>query len=129
MGVKERKERDRQEMRELIIQTAHRLFLDHGFEGVSIRNLADVIEYSPAVIYLYFKDKRELFYTIQGEAFKAFNEFVVDGKTIDKPFDRLIDLSQKYMAFALQYPKYYDLMFVAESPPIIENSEDWLLKR
>ena len=57
MGVKERKERDREEMRETILKSAHQLFVDKGFEDVSIRNIAEAIEYSPATIYLYFKDK------------------------------------------------------------------------
>ena len=62
MGILERKERDREDMRRLILGAARQLFLEQGYEKTSIRNIADVIEYSPATIYLYYKDKNELFF-------------------------------------------------------------------
>lgn len=126
MGVKERKERDRLEMREMILQSAHSLFLDKSFEEISIRNIADAIEYSPATIYLYFKDKNEIFYALQGEAFKIFNSYVADVVSIDNPFDRLIELARKYISFTFTHPKYYNIMFIMESPMNCdENSENW----
>lgn len=126
MGVKERKERDRLEMREMILQSAHSLFLDKSFEDISIRNIADAIEYSPATIYLYFKDKNEIFYALQGEAFKIFNSYVADVVSIDDPFDRLIELAKKYISFTITHPKYYNIMFIMESPMNCdENSENW----
>lgn len=127
MGVKERKERDRKLMHELILKSAHQLFLDRGFEAVSIRNIADAIEYSPAVIYLYIKDKREIFYSIQGEAFKAFNVFIADVTAVSKPFDRLVALAERYVQFTFQHPRYYSIMFMQESPSANEeNSANWI---
>jgi AcrR family transcriptional regulator len=116
MGVKERKERDRLEMRERIVQSAHNLFLDKSFEEISIRNIADAIEYSPATIYLYFKDKNEIFYALRGEAFKIFNSYVADVMSITSPFGRLIGLANKYISFTFTYPKYYNIMFTMEPP-------------
>jgi len=127
MGVKERKERDRLEMREMILQSAHNLFLDKSFEEISIRNIADAIEYSPATIYLYFKDKNEIFYALQGEAFKIFNSYVADVVSVANPFDRLIELANKYISFTFTHPKYYNIMFIMESPMNCdENSENWM---
>jgi AcrR family transcriptional regulator len=126
MGVKERKERDRQEMRETILNSAHQLFVDKGFEDVSIRNIAEAIEYSPATIYLYFKDKNEIFYALHGEAFKKFNEFLAPLATIKDPFKRLIKMGEKYMEFAFHSPKYYDIMFIMQAPMDCDkNSEEW----
>jgi len=126
MGVKERKERDRQEMRETILQSAHQLFVDKGFDDVSIRNIAEAIEYSPATIYLYFKDKNEIFYALHGEAFKKFNEFMMDLATIKDSFKRLIKMGEKYMEFTFKFPKYYDIMFIMQAPMDCDkNSEDW----
>jgi AcrR family transcriptional regulator len=126
MGVKERKKRDREEMRETILQSAHHLFLDKGFDEVSIRNIAEAIEYSPATIYLYFKDKNEIFYALHGEAFKKFNEFLSPLATIKDPFKRLIKMGEKYMEFAFHTPKYYDIMFIMQAPMDCDkNSEDW----
>jgi AcrR family transcriptional regulator len=126
MGVKERKERDRQVMRETILQSAHQLFVDKGFEDVSIRNIAEAIEYSPATIYLYFKDKNQIFYALHGEAFKKFNEFLSPLVAIKDPFKRLIKMGEKYMEFAFHSPKYYDIMFIMQAPmDCDENSEEW----
>ena len=126
MGTKERKEREKLEMKDLILQSAHHLFLDKGFDQVSIRNIAEAIEYSPATIYLYFKDKDEIFYALHGEAFKSFNAFVGPITTIKDPLERLFTLGEKYMEFAATNPKYYEIMFITESPMRCEeNSEKW----
>ncbi|GHN00372.1 TetR family transcriptional regulator [Cytophagales bacterium WSM2-2] len=126
MGVKERKERDRQEMRETILQSAHQLFVDKGFDDVSIRNIAEAIEYSPATIYLYFKDKNEIFYALHGEAFKKFNEFMSDLATVKDPFKRLIKMGEHYMDFTFKFPKYYDIMFIMQAPmDCNKDSDEW----
>lgn len=126
MGVKERKERDRQEMRDIILQSAHQLFVDKGFEDVSIRNIAEAIEYSPATIYLYFKDKNEIFYALHAEAFKIFNSYMLDLAEIKDPFTRLIKMGERYMEFTFKFPKYYDIMFIMQAPMNCDiNSEEW----
>jgi AcrR family transcriptional regulator len=126
MGVKERKEREKQDMRELILKAAHQIFVDKSFEEVSIRNIADEIEYSPATIYLYFKDKNEIFYALHTEAFKVFNQYVAEIMTIANPFDRLVAMGRKYMAFARKYPKYYDIMFITKAPMDCHlNKDKW----
>ena len=126
MGVKERKERDKLEMREKILQSAHRLFTDRGFSEVSIRNIADSIEYSPATIYLYFKDKNEIFYELHNQAFRKFNEEMAFLQTVADPFDRLIKMGEKYIEFMYANPNYYNIMFLTEAPMQCEiNNEDW----
>ncbi len=127
MGVKERKERDRVDMKELILNSAHQLFIDKGFDEVSIRNIAEAIEYSPATIYLYFKDKNEIFFALHGEAFKIFNQFVAEVFMIKDPFKRLVAIGEKYMEFTFKYPKYYTIMFIAEAPMLCDqNTEGWI---
>ena len=69
MGIVERKEREKEDMRRLILNAARKLFLEQGYEKTSIRNIADAIEYSPATIYLYYKDKNELLFALHEEAF------------------------------------------------------------
>jgi AcrR family transcriptional regulator len=126
MGVKERKERDRQDKRELILQSAHKLFLNRSFDEISIRNIAESIEYSPATIYLYFKDKDEIFFALHTEAFKKFNSYLSQIITIKNPMERLIKLGEKYIEFTFAHPKYYDIMFIMNAPMNCdENSEDW----
>ena len=126
MGVRERKERDKAEMRDMILQSAHKLFIDRGFEEVSIRNIAESIEYSPATIYLYFKDKNDIFYALHTEAFKKFNTYMADLANIPDPFNRLIGMGERYIQFTLEHAKYYEIMFIMDNPmDCDENQEKW----
>lgn len=124
MGVKERKERDKEAMRDMIIQSAHQLFVDRGFEEVSIRNIAEAIEYSPATIYLYFKDKNDIYYSIQGEAFKIFNKYMAESATVKDPLKQVIKMGEQYVKFAHKYPAYYKIMFIAEAPMMCDQTTD-----
>jgi AcrR family transcriptional regulator len=126
MGIKERKVRDKEVMHDLILQSAHKLFIDRGFEEVSIRNIAEAIEYSPATIYLYFKDKNEIFHAIHGEAFKIFNRFMADAFNTKDPFKQLTKMGEQYIKFSIKYPNYYNIMFIAEAPMQCDKTcEGW----
>jgi AcrR family transcriptional regulator len=116
MGITERKEREREEMRELILRSAQDLFLENGYEKTSIRGIADAIEYSPATIYLYYKDKNELLLALHVKAFeKMMQEFAVIAAVAD-PFERLKSLGNQYIKFAVENPELYDLMFIMQAP-------------
>jgi AcrR family transcriptional regulator len=116
MGIAERKEREREEMRERILQGAQKVFLANGYEKTSIRTIADAIEYSPATIYLYYKDKNALLFALHEQAFlKMMGEFAVLS-TIADPFDRLIEMGNLYINYAIKNPELYDLMFIMEAP-------------
>jgi AcrR family transcriptional regulator len=111
MGISERKERDKREMENLILETAMKLFLEEGYKNLTIRRLAEKIEYSPATIYLYFKDKDEIFLTLQKMAFQKFYEFQSSGQHIEDPLERLYIQGRAYLQFAIENPGYYELIF------------------
>jgi AcrR family transcriptional regulator len=112
MGIKERKENEKSEMKELILKTAMNLFLDEGFNNITIRNIAEKIEYSPATIYLYFKNKDEILYTLRREGFEKLYEWQKTSLNINDPLKRLLKHGEAYILFALENPEYYDLMFM-----------------
>ena len=116
MGIKERKELEKQEMRKLILDTAMKLFLEKGIENITLRNIAEKIEYSPATIYLYFKDKDELIYTLHREGFEKLYGWQQKILSIKDPLKRLHKHAQMYVSFALENPEYYDLMFIERAP-------------
>jgi AcrR family transcriptional regulator len=118
MGTKERKQRDKKEMVENILVEAMKLFLDQGYKNVTIRKIAEKIEYSPATIYLYFKDKDEILFTLQTRAFEKFYRAQMEIQNIEDPVERLIAHGNNYIKFALDNPEYYDLMFIMEQPII-----------
>lgn len=116
MGIVERKEREREEMRRLILDAAQKLFLANGYEKVSIRNIADEIEYSPATIYLYYKDKNELFFALHQAAFTKLIQDFAPITQIENPFDKLVEMGRLYLQFAVINPELYDLMFIMTAP-------------
>ncbi|GGM91056.1 TetR family transcriptional regulator [Dyadobacter beijingensis] len=126
MAIKERKEREKQEMRNLIIESATAMFLKQGYDKTSIRNIADDIEYSPATIYLYFKDKDEIFYVIHENAFDILDKLLRQHEAIADPLERLDAIGRTYIKFGLENPDYYDLMFIMRAPmEQIKNEEKW----
>ncbi len=125
MGIKDRKERDRQEMRDNILEVASNMFLEEGYDKTSIRNIADKIEYSAGTIYQYFKDKDDIFLTIHRQAFdKLFTHFNQIAQ-IEDCFERLYRLGYIYIKFALENPKLYDLMFIMHAPMNALKDELW----
>ena len=64
MGITERKEKQKQDIKKMILDASVKLFVEDGFEHVTMRKIADLIEYSPTTVYLYFKDKNEIFFHI-----------------------------------------------------------------
>ena len=127
MGIIQRKERDKQEMRLKILETAKQIFIEEGFEKASIRAIADRIEYSPATIYLYFKDKNELFFSVHEMGFeKLILEMTNAIEGINDPVEELRARGFAYMKFAFQNPEMYDLMFILNAPmESMKDSETW----
>lgn len=126
MGISERKEREKQEMRRRILDVAMNMFLVDGYEKTSLRNIAEKIEYSPATIYLYFKDKDELFYEVQKDAFQKLNEVFAQHVTATEPLARLGQICHTYVQFGIANPELYDLMFIIRAPMnVVEEKEMW----
>ena len=126
MGIAERKERDRVEMRQRIIDAAIQMFLEEGYEKTSIRNIAEKIEYSPATIYLYYKDKDELLYDVQGQAFEKLDLAFHEKATAKDPLKRLEQILFTYVRFGKNNPELYDLMFIIRAPMnVMEEKELW----
>lgn len=116
MGIKERKKLEKQRMQERILATAMKLFLNEGFERVTIRRIAEVIEYSPATIYLYFKNKNEILYALHVAGLEKFYKRQQTVLSIKDPQKRLYQHAKVYVEFALENPEYYDLMFIMKEP-------------
>ena len=70
MGVKERQEREREAVARAILDAARELFVAEGYHNVSIRKIAERIEYSPAAIYSYFPSKDDIFFALAEEGFR-----------------------------------------------------------
>ncbi len=130
MGIPERKERDKQEMRKLILDTAMNLFLEEGFGTVSLRRIAEKIEYSPATIYLYFKDKDEILFALHTAGFEELYRRQQEVLAVKDPWKRFMKHGEIYIRFGLDNPEYYNLMFIMRSPARkFSNGEEWAVGR
>ena len=113
MGVKERRARQKEELRQKILLAARELFVNEGYENVSMRKIADKIEYSPTTIYLYFKDKADLLDSVCKETLLHLLDTLEQLKK-DKgdPVETLRKSGRAYIEFGLKYPQDYKLTFV-----------------
>jgi AcrR family transcriptional regulator len=127
MTISTRKERQKEELRGKILQAAKELFMMKGFEDTSIRNIAEKIEYSPTTIYLYFKDKDDIFCELHKEGFMLLNQYFKPLAHVADPFERLKAINKSYITFALENGEFYDLMFIIRSPmnSITKEDSDW----
>lgn len=125
MGTIERKERERLEMREAILNAATEMFLKEGFEKTSIRGIAEKIEYSIGTIYLYFKDKTELLNALMEQGFQKLIRVFKKIKHDKDPVVYLKTLGRTYIKFALENKEYYDLMFIMKKPMEMVKYEEW----
>ncbi len=116
MGITERKHREKADLRRAILDSARSLILEQGFEHMSIRNIAERIEYSPTTIYLYFKDKDAIFYALHVEGFQIMGNRMQVLSHVSDPFERLLAMGRVYLDFAQNNQEYYNLMFVEKAP-------------
>ena len=112
MGISERKKREKAKMQKLILETANALFLKGGLENISIRKIADSIEYSPATLYLYFKDKDEIINNLRDKSTNDFIKKLEEYSFIKDYFGRLKNLSNSWIDFAISQPDKYSLLFL-----------------
>ena len=128
MGIKERRERERAKTRDKILDAARELFIDEGYDGVSMRQIADKIEYSPTAIYVHFKDKDELFLEICHQDSRLLAQSMVSLAQVADPVERLRKIGLAYIEFGLNNPNHYRRMFMTAHPPVPAGTEELMGK-
>jgi AcrR family transcriptional regulator len=111
MGIKERKKRDAGKMRSRILKAAMELYVKGGYENVTMRRIAAKIEYSPGTIYLYFQNKNDIMLQLCYQGFERLLAHQDKLEKIADPLERLSAGGRYYLAFALENPEFYELMF------------------
>ena len=122
MGIKERQERERLAIRQAILSAARELFVSEGYRNVSMRKVAERIEYSPAAIYSYFASKDDIFFALAAEGFALLADRVtttIDGMA--DPFARVRAALWAFYEFSKAHPEYFELMFTDRSVPSLNQ--------
>lgn len=117
--------REREALRQEILDAARELFVKEGYEHVSMRKIAEKIEYSPTTIYLYFKDKAELLFSLCEETFsRLVDRFETLDQEHDDPLERLRKGLRAYVEFGLQYPNHYKVTFINHVDHELHDPDD-----
>lgn len=116
MSIADRKVREKENLKKLILNGAKKLFVEKGIEHTTIRNIADEIDYSIGTVYVYFKDKNAILHELHTEGFKQLGGDFKELFSIQNPMERLKIMGKLYIKFALENPEMYDLMFNMKAP-------------
>lgn len=124
MGVKERKARAKRFLRQEILDAASELFVKEGYENISMRRIAQKIEYSPTTIYLYFKDKAELLEQVCFETFSRLSRALSRIQELPgDPIERLKRGLMVYIKFGIENPHHYRATFMMTIPEGFEEEK------
>src|SRR5918997_2336159 len=119
MGIKERQDRERQAVRQAILDAARELFVAEGYRNVSIRKIAEKIEYSPAAIYSYFPSKDDIFLALAEEGFRMLaHSAEACARETDphgSPLECIRSAFLHLYRFSKEHPEYHSLMFMDRS--------------
>jgi AcrR family transcriptional regulator len=102
---------------------ARELFAAKGFEAVTMRQIAERIEYTPTAIYHHFANKQALVEELCQLDFEQLRTHMHQAASIADPIERIRRVGERYLAFAMQYPNHYRFMFMTVVPPSDPESE------
>jgi AcrR family transcriptional regulator len=114
MGIAERRERQKAELRDTILAAARRIFLEEGPRALTMRRIADAIEYSPATIYLHFSSRDEIAMQLVRDGFGRLLQHLAPAIEETDALERLKSIGRRYVDFSQRYPATYRLIFMED---------------
>jgi AcrR family transcriptional regulator len=114
MGSSERKARQRATLQQQILTAAREITLRDGFAALTMRKIADAIEYAPGTIYLYFENRDEIAIALCRQGYQELLDCLQPTAKILDPRDRLKAIASAYIDFGLTNPATYRLIFMED---------------
>jgi AcrR family transcriptional regulator len=116
--VHTRREKQKAELRAELVEAAHKLVQEEGYEGLTIRKLAKRVGYAPMSVYSYFADKQDILFALAEDAFETLARRIEEHPS-DDPIEALQAVMTEYAAFGLGNPNEYRTVFMTEKtrPP------------
>ncbi len=111
MEAKTPRERRRARTRQAILEAAREIIAEQGPEGLSMRELANRIEYSPSGLYEYYASKEELLDAVIDEGLEELSERIAHAPRGETTAEWLLAIGKAYLAFARENARLYVLMF------------------
>jgi len=109
-------DKDIADFRSELCKVATERFARHGYEGVTMRQLAEALGCSPKTPYRYFKDKADILATVRAEAFAKFADALEKAASSAPLGERGRRTGEAYLSFALKNPHAYRIMFDIDAP-------------
>jgi AcrR family transcriptional regulator len=116
MSSTNRKTRQKESLRGGILQAARKIATQEGWQAVTIRKIADEIEYTPPIVYEYFANKEAVFYQLAIEGFNMLRS-LLEAETHTDPSHRLMGYARVHWQFANEHTELYKLMYGIETIP------------
>jgi AcrR family transcriptional regulator len=107
-------------VQERILDAARTLFVKDGYEAVTLRKVAEAIEYTPAALYTHFEDKADLLRALCRQDFGALSGALLAAAAEPDPVERVVAIGRGYVRFAVEHPHHYKFMFMSMHPPEVE---------
>ena len=111
MGIQERKEREKEQRRQAILDAAESIFFLKGWKVATMDEVAGEAELSKGTLYLYYKNKDELFLAINYRGIKILvDHFEKAISSTGSGLEKVFAIGRAYYRFAQEYPDYYNML-------------------
>lgn len=124
MGVKERKEKEKQQRIALILKAAEKVFTIKGLEHATVNDVAELAELGKGTLYLYFTNKDDILFALTSQSIAELHRtFETASMKPKKGMDKLRALGIAYMEFCKKYPLKYQLLNFYRIQPMATDDE------
>jgi AcrR family transcriptional regulator len=121
MGARERRERERSDARKRILDAAREMFEEKGYEAVTMRAIAERIEYTATALYHHFQSKHALLTELCADEFAQLGRRMLRTSKATGPIERLRLAAETYLRFAEKHPSQYRFLFMTVLPPFTQE--------
>lgn len=124
MGISERKEREKEQRKNAIIDAAEKVIFSKGLDAATMDDIAEEAEFSKGTLYLYFKNKEDLYLAIHARGTRILRQMFEDAVEKHKiGIDKVLAVGYAYFEYSKKYADYYNAMIYYESREIELNDE------
>ena len=124
-----------EQLRQLILDAAQSIIESNGLAGLSAREIARRIGYSPGTIYNMFENLDDVVLHVEARVLDALDQRIHDAMSGDHTEDKVVRLAETYLAFTSERPKLWNLLFEhympggADTPPWYQQKLEMLMSR
>jgi TetR/AcrR family transcriptional regulator len=128
MGIAERREREREQRQQDIMDAAERVFFSKGYTAATMDDVSEEAELSKGTLYLYFNTKEELYFAVTLRGFRIlydlFEKAVAENET---GFQQLREIGRAYVCFFNEHPDHFrNIMFFESKSLDFDKTNPWL---